>query len=117
MAAWQRAMELAREVYRESARLPESERYGLTSQMRRAAFSVPSNIAEGYGRGTDTEFLRIARGSLFELGTQLELAESLELMELHASVRDLIAETDRVLQGLIRSIESPKETIGDRDTR
>ncbi|MEX2218322.1 MAG: four helix bundle protein [Phycisphaerales bacterium] len=108
LAAWQRGMELAREVYRETAVMPDSERFGLTSQMRRAAVSVPSNIAEGYGRGTRTEFgrfLRIARASLFELWTQLELATTMNMIEPHVSVYDLVAETDRVLQGLIRSLE------------
>jgi four helix bundle protein len=115
LAAWQRGMELAREIYRESAAMPEAERFGLTSQMRRAAVAIPSNIAEGYGRGTRPEFLRflrIARASLFELMTQLELAATMKMVEPHVSIYDLTAETDRVLQGLIRSLEE-KESAGD----
>lgn len=115
LAAWQRGMELARELYRESAAMPEGERFGLTPQMRRAAVAIPSNIAEGYGRGTRPEFLRflrIARASLFELMTQLELATTMKMIEPHVSIYDLTAETDRVLQGLIRSLEE-KESADD----
>jgi four helix bundle protein len=88
--------------------MPDSERFGLTSQMRRAAVSVPSNIAEGFGRATRPDFirfLRTARGSLFELQTQLHIATTLNMINPHVSVHELLAETDRVLQGLIRSIE------------
>ncbi len=101
-------MELAAEIYRETAVMPETERFGLTTQMRRAAVSIPSNIAEGYGRATRTDFLRFlrnGRGSLFGLQTQLEIASNLKMIEPHVSVYDLVAETDRVLQGLIRSLE------------
>lgn len=88
--------------------MPDGERFGLTSQMRRAAVSVPSNIAEGFGRATRPDFLRFlrtARGSLFELQTQLHIAATLKMIDPHISVHELLAETDRVLQGLIRSIE------------
>jgi len=79
---WQRSMDLAVLAYEFTALLPTEERYGLISQMRRASVSVPSNIAEGWGRGTSSDrqflsFLRIARGSLFELETQVELAKRL----------------------------------------
>lgn len=80
---WQEAMRLAREVYRLTATLPADERFGLTLQMRRAAVSVASNIAEGAGRGRSKEwvqFLLIARGSLLELDTQLWLAQDLQLV-------------------------------------
>lgn len=76
--AWQEAMALARAVYRITSGFPKEELYSLTSQMRRAAVSVPSNIAEGAGRGTDREFrqfLPIARGSLSELETEWLLAK------------------------------------------
>ena len=73
---WQKSMSLAEAVYDISQQLPETERFGLLSQLRRAAVSVPSNIAEGYGRGggDDHRFVLIARGSLMELETPLELA-------------------------------------------
>jgi len=114
LAAWQRGMELAERLYSETSELPDSERFGLVSQLRRAAVSVPSNIAEGYGRGTTAEFLRflrVARGSVFEIQTQIELARRLGLTNPHASVVDLIAETDRVLQGLIRSLEDKEREV------
>src|ERR1035438_2767772 len=80
LEVWKAAMELAVHVYRLTAMFPKEERYGLTSQMRRAAVSVPSNIAEGKGRSSDKEliqFLCHSRGSLFEIETQLEIGEQL----------------------------------------
>jgi len=77
LLVWQKAMELAREVYRSTESFPHSEMFGLRTQMRRSAVSVPSNIAEGHGRLTDPQlrnFLGMARGSLYELQTQTELA-------------------------------------------
>ena len=74
MIVWQKAMDLTDEVYRLTKSLPKEELFSLTDQLRRAAVSVPSNIAEGYGRQTDREFkqfLSIARGSVFEVETQL----------------------------------------------
>src|SRR5438105_3177245 len=108
IVAWQRSMRLAEYVYRYTALLPDSERYGLCSQMRRAAVSIPSNIAEGYGRHRRIEFLRflrMARGSLFELQTQLELCARLGFGAAEQSLWDTINETDRVLQGFIRGLE------------
>lgn len=81
---WQEAMTLAKRVFELSATFPANERYGLTSQINRSAVSVPSNIAEGAGRGGDKEFmqfLNIARGSAFELETQLLLAQSFGFVE------------------------------------
>ncbi|HBL76315.1 MAG: four helix bundle protein [Bacteroidetes bacterium GWF2_42_66] len=78
---WQNARALVKAVYRISKQLPKEELYGLTSQIRRAAVSIPANIAEGAGRGTDRDFchfLDIARGSLFELETLLILSNDLE---------------------------------------
>jgi len=77
LIVWQKAMELAVSVYKLTGDFPRDELYGLTSQIRRSAVSVPSNIAEGCGRlktGEYAHFLGIARGSIFELQTQLELA-------------------------------------------
>jgi len=83
VVAWQKAMDLVVQVYSDTKSLPEEERFGLQSQMRRSATSIPSNIAEGYGRGGTTEYIRfvdISLGSLRELQTQIELAERLEMM-------------------------------------
>jgi four helix bundle protein len=80
LAVWQRSMGLARGVYALTERFPKSEQFGLTHQIRRAAVSVPSNIAEGRGRATDKNFavfLIQAQGSLYELQTQIELARDL----------------------------------------
>lgn len=103
-------MQLARRLYTATAAMPVDERFGLTSQMRRAAVSIPSNIAEGYGRGTRKEycqFIRVARGSAAELQTQLLLAENLEMLEPQA-VDDLTEMVERVrqmLHALVRSLE------------
>ena len=107
LVAWQRAMALAKGVYAFVRTMPANEQFGLASQMRRSAVSVPSNIAEGYGRENRPDFLRFlrtARGSLFELRTQLELAESAGVATPDVELLDLAAETDRVLQGLIRGL-------------
>ena len=91
--------------------MPKQELFGLTSQMRRAAISIPSNIAEGYGRGTTKDYLkhlRISRGSISELSTQYELAITLEMLSTNKQLWDLLEEADRVLQGLIRSIQPRK---------
>ena len=109
LIAWQKAMELAKQVYHATARMPDTEKFGLTAQMRRATVSIPSNIAEGHGRQSLMEyirFLKIARGSLMELQTQLILAEELSFIQIPPSLNELQAETDRVLQGLIRSLEN-----------
>ena len=83
LLVWQKSMELARAVYRHTASFPQAEIFGLMGQMRRAAVSVPSNIAEGHGRLTDGNmrvFIANARGSLFELETQIELSRDLEYL-------------------------------------
>ncbi len=80
LVAWQLGMDLAQLVYRITAGFPDSERFGLTAQLRRSSVSVPANIAEGFGRGGKVEFrrfLEIARGSLFESQTHAELARRL----------------------------------------
>ena len=80
LIVWQTAMDLAKQVYVLSKNFPANERFGLTQQLRRSIVSGPSNIAEGSGRGTTGDyvrFLHIARGSLFEARTQLDLAEQL----------------------------------------
>jgi four helix bundle protein len=108
LKVWQAGMLLAKRVYRLTASLPEEERFGLTSQMRRAAVSVPSNIAEGHARNTSAEMIRfcnIALGSIAEIETQLLLAADLGFAEATEveEVLKLADETGRMLHGLIRS--------------
>ena len=108
LIAWQKAKALAVNVYSITRGFPTEERYGLTSQIRRASVSVSANIAEGYARGTTSEFLRflrIARGSIAEVDTLVEIATELRLIAPDEGVIDQIAEADRVLQGLIARLE------------
>ena len=84
LLVWQRAMDMVAAVYKCSRKFPKEELYGLTSQIRRAAVSVPSNIAEGQGRGVGAEFrhhLRISQGSLQEMETQMLLAQRLGYLD------------------------------------
>jgi len=109
LEVWQAAMDLVVRVYTVTRNFPPDERFGLTSQLRRAAVSVASNIAEGKGRISDKEllqFLSRARGSLYEVQTQLKLAHLLQYMA-NSQILDLVASCDRVgclLNGLIRSV-------------
>ncbi|MDX2065774.1 MAG: four helix bundle protein [Fimbriimonadaceae bacterium] len=111
LEVWQRGRQLAVFVYHLSASFPGDERFGLTSQLRRAAVSIPANIAEGYGRGAPadyTRFLRIAKGSLNELETLLILSEDLDLVQgLEQTYRD-IAKLGSQLSNLIARIEATK---------
>jgi four helix bundle protein len=109
LETWQLAMKLVAEVYRVTKDFPKEEIYGLTNQVRRAAVSVPSNIAEGQGRNSTKEFLHylsIARGSLFEVETQLEIARQLFYIrsEDAAFIEQLIASVGRLINGLSRSL-------------
>jgi four helix bundle protein len=111
LIAWRKATQLALEIYRCTRSFPKDELYGLTSQMRRAAVSVASNIAEGKGRYSPKEFAQFlyrARGSLLELQTQLFIAGKLNCLEALAS-RRIKAEADelgRILNGLTTSIQN-----------
>ena len=109
LVAWQKAMLLAKIVYGIQKHLPKEEVYGLGDQIRRAVVSVPSNIAEGFGRGSDAEFKRflaIARGSLFEVKTQLQLAESLGYLRLDKEISSLMDEVGKLLSGLSRALST-----------
>jgi four helix bundle protein len=110
---WKESMRLAREVYRLSAHFPDSERFGLTSQIRRAAVSIASNIAEGAGRGSKIEYaryLRISRGSLMELDTQLWIARDLgwvsDIHEMQENIQRLAAMLSALIN--IKSKENSK---------
>ena len=102
---WALSMELSRTVYRLTAAFPKDERFGLMSQMRRAAVSIPSNIAEGAARDSDNEFrnfLSSARGSLSELDTQLDLSYDLGFIpeRFRSEVDALLLRIDRMLYAL-----------------
>lgn len=110
LIAWQKGMERVEEVYRLSAGFPRHEQFGLTAQVRRAAVSIPSNVAEGYGRPGKADYVRfldIARGSANEVETQLLLAERLRFVppERSRQAMQLVNEVQRVLKGLVDSIE------------
>ncbi len=117
LRVWQEAMKLAEEVYAATTTFPSSELYGLTSQMRRAAVSVPSNIAEGKGHYSDPEFLRFlyhARGSLLELETQILLAQRLQYLKATQG-KALLSQTEAVgrsLTGLINACRGQKGEVG-----
>jgi four helix bundle protein len=109
LIAWQKSMDLVEDVYRASKDFPREEIYALTSQIRRAAVSIPSNIAEGQGRRTTADFLRhlsIAYGSLCEVETQILIARSLKYIA-QARLEEVMSragEVGRLLNGLMASL-------------
>ena len=105
-------MAVVRGIYRITVRFPGDERFGLTAQIRRAAVSIPANIAEGWGRGTTREyiqFLLIARGSLMEVETQAIIARQLQFLtdQDFESIEHQNEEVGRMLNGLIHSLRTP----------
>ena len=113
LIVWQKSMDLAVRIYETTRGFPSEERFGITSQMRRAATSIPANIAEGQGRRTTGEFLQllgIARGSLAELETFLALSERLALVtkpESESLLNDC-AEINKMLQALVKSLSASR---------
>jgi four helix bundle protein len=113
LKVWQRSIDLTEKIYRLTESFPPAEVYGLSSQMRRAAVSIASNVAEGWGRRSRREyskFILIARGSNDELQTQLVIAERLGFGEPAALSRamELSDETGRMLNGLYTFLQRPK---------
>ena len=111
LTAWRKVMLLVKEVYGATKRWPREELYGLTGQVRRAAVSIPSNIAEGQGRFGNKEFLHhlsIANGSLHEVETHLLIALELEYIDpaICTALTEQTAEVGRLIYGLMRSIRS-----------
>ena len=111
LRAWQETMALAESCYRLTRPFPKDEMFGLTSQIRRSAASVPANIAEGYGRestGSFVQYLRISQGSLKELETHLLLAERVGTAKQAdvGPVPDQCETAGKILRGLIRSLQS-----------
>ena len=117
LKVWQKGMGLATKCYVETQSLPSDERYGLVSQIRRAAVSIPANIAEGYGRenrGEFIQFLRIAQGSLKELETHWLLSQRV-FPKNPASLTSLLSETEelgKMLRALIRTLQNKPKTSG-----
>ncbi len=107
LKAWQQAMELVAKVYSSTAHFPQHEQFGLTSQLRRAAVSVPANIAEGFARNGTKEllhFLGIASGSLSELDTLVELAHTLGYLEQREEIQRQVDDVSGLVMGLAASI-------------
>ena len=115
LMVWERAMELVAAVYLMTDLMPDSERFGLISQMQRAAVSIPSNIAEGHSRSHTGDYLRhlsFARGSLSELETQITISVRVKrLSREHATEAwELSQEVGRMLTGLIKSVSDSEKT-------
>ncbi len=125
LLVWQKSMELVKLIYAETRSFPKDEIYGLTSQMRRAAVSVPCNIAEGQGRVSRLDFRRflsLARGSLLELETQLQIAADLEYMSAESAAHAMCGtgELLRMLNGLMSALGQkvePRSLKHDSTTR
>lgn len=118
LIAWQKSIDLVTEIYRCTQTFPKSETYGLMSQLRRAAVSVPSNIAEGHARLTTGEFRQFlghALGSLMEIETQVLISERLGYLDATESKRLLVRTTEagKIVRGLIQSI-SRKDIHSDQ---
>jgi four helix bundle protein len=114
LIVWQKAMDLAEQCYRTTRTFPRDELYGMTSQICRAATSIPANIAEGWGRGTTKQyvhFLRIAQGSTKELETLLLLSRRVDLLtDTEARpLLQLLAEVSRMTISLIGSLKRSRE--------
>jgi four helix bundle protein len=123
LIAWQKAIALVTEIYSQTSAFPQHEIYGLTSQLRRAAVSIPSNIAEGQGRATKGEFIQFlchARGSLHEVETQVVIAKNLEYLnaERQELLLQALGELGRILNGLITSLQrkQPSQQQGARSS-
>ncbi|MFP3868894.1 MAG: four helix bundle protein [Desulfobacteraceae bacterium] len=117
LVAWQKAMELVTQVYQVSKKFPKEEIYALLSQLRRAAVSIPSNIAEGQGRSSKGEFLQFlghAKGSLSELETQVLIARNLSYLNEAETYKllELTEELGRILNGLVASVKKSKKEQG-----
>lgn len=111
LIAWQKSVDLALKVYRTCEAFPKYEQYGLAQQMRSASVSVPSNVAEGCGRGTPPDYRRFllhARGSTYELETQIEIAKRAGFI-IETEAQALISDTnevERILNGMIRRLNA-----------
>ena len=113
---WQKSISFVTAIYNVSANFPEQERFGLTSQIRRAAISIPSNFAEGFGRFHNKSFInyiRITIGSLYEVQTQLEISKNIDLIT-DVDYSRLLSYSNEILslkKGLIKSLSSDKDSL------
>jgi four helix bundle protein len=122
LLVWRKAKELAVQIHRATDSFPRDQLYGLTSQLRRAAVSIPSNIAEGQGRLTNGEFshfLGLARGSLLEVDTQLAIAVDLQLMntEVYAKLDHHAFQILGLLNRLIESMQQRRSALTSRSSK
>ncbi|SFF03474.1 four helix bundle protein [Sunxiuqinia elliptica] len=113
LIVWQKSMSLVLSIYRETKTFPKEEVFGIISQIQRSAVSIPSNIAEGYGRnhlGDYIRFLQIASGSLYEFQTQLELSYKLNYIdeEKYTEINSLSIEIEKMLSSLISKLKLKK---------
>jgi four helix bundle protein len=113
LIVWQKAMQMVTYIYQLTGDFPKNELYGLTSQIRRCAISIPSNIAEGYGRNSTDDYLRflnISRASLYELQTQLEISFNLNFLVKadFEKIYEATREIERMLSSLIIKINRTK---------
>jgi len=113
LIVWQKAMQLVTDTYQITLNFPKEELYGLTSQIRRCSISIPSNMAEGYGRNSTEDYLRflkISRGSLYELQTQIEIAFNLHYIKKDDFDRmnEAGREIERMVSSLITKINQAK---------
>ncbi len=111
LIVWQKSMILVTLLYQLTKQFPDDEKFGLTSQIKRSSVSIPSNIAEGYGRSTRKEYIRfleISRASLYEFQTQLEIAVNLKFIDIIVTkeIFDLGIEVEKMLNSLIRKLKS-----------
>jgi len=114
LIVWQKAMQMVTGIYQLTGDFPKNELYGLTSQIRRCAISIPSNIAEGYGRNSTDDYLRflnISRASLYELQTQLEISFNLNFLVKvdFEKIYEATREIERMLSSLIIKINRTKQ--------
>lgn len=122
LIVWQKSMTLVTEIYRATQKFPKEELYGLTSQIRRSAVSVPSNIAEGQGRGSKGDFARflgIATGSLYELQAQMQIASNLGFIAniSYSTLDEAAREIERMLSSLSRKLGRPERPPDPSDKR
>lgn len=108
LIVWQKSIAMITAVYSLVKNFPDDERFGLTSQIKRCSVSIPSNIAEGWGRSSSksfAQFLRIAKGSLYELETQILIAKNLKYITNSNEIDGLIIEISKMLNSLIKKLE------------
>jgi four helix bundle protein len=110
LIVWQKSVALVTSIYALTRTFPQEEKFGIVSQLNRASISIPSNIAEGWGRESAKnylQFLRISRGSLMETETLLEISKNLGLIKNNdfSDITNQIQEVSKILQGLIKSIQ------------